>query len=1029
MNEISEKLYDYFQAYNYLNVGVVATNSQNQIVFANNLARSKLDFVVGKKCHETFFNSPTSCKNCPLGHNTELPLLNNQQSLKIGGFFFKTSCEIRIINEEKYIINTLTDITSETLLTRTLKKSKKKYKDIVHSGSSIILRLKSDGEIIFVNKEVEKLLGYRFDEIIGGNFTQILSADQELQEVTKKINTSAENSSFIETELQSSMGEKVWVSWTLRKMYNRKGKFEEIIAIGSDITEKRQIEQENQQHEKLISSIFKAVPTGICYLKNNKVVQVNNQFCELTEYTSDQLQDKDLAILFDDTPEYEKLFTDIYKNLGVIGSVNKETIIKCRSGIYKNIMLSATWLNPEQTVEGVTISMLDISGQKEIEYALRMHQQKLRNVIDAANDAIIITDAESAVIVDTNTFASSLLGKPAIELVGSSQMDLFPNELKTIAEQNFIEDVKSGKPRLKEISVYHNEGHWVPVEISSNVFKDDDHHRYIIGLYRDISKRKHNEEILKAKNEEIAHQVDELKTLNEELLQTKMNKDKVYQQFNAIENHYKQLFNTMASGFALHKMFYDAEENPIDYIFLEVNPAFEKLTGFKKEDVINKTVSEVIPDADSNWIRQFQHVAREGKAYRFNNYLGDNNKFYEGVAYSPEKDYFAVLFNDITERVKAEEALKEREESFKALTENSPDITMRFDKKLKILFINQSIEMYATFKKEDVIGKKLNDIINDPMIPNEIMYEIDEVFKLKNSTEKEFEINIRHHKIYFNWRFLPEFDDNGNVTSVLSLARDVTEQKKFEHQLMLAKDKAEESDRLKSAFLANMSHEVRTPMNAIIGFASLLENNNLDIERRHRFIQIIKSRSDDLMRIISDILDISSIETGQVSISNDKIDIHALFKEICDFHINKLKLLENKNVNITLALPDTKSKTIIISDRHKLNQVINNLLDNALKFTLDGEVEMGFQIQKNSILTFIRDTGIGIPENNKEMIFERFRQVEDTLTRTYGGNGLGLAICRSYVNLLGGQIWVDSKLGVGSTFYFTIPLNDKSSIK
>jgi len=256
-----------------------------------------------------------------------------------------------------------------------------------------------------------------------------------------------------------------------------------------------------------------------------------------------------------------------------------------------------------------------------------------------------------------------------------------------------------------------------------------------------------------------------------------------------------------------------------------------------------------------------------------------------------------------------------------------------------------------------------------------------------------------------------------NEKSLLSILEDVVEK---EQALKAAKEKAEESDRLKSAFLANMSHEIRTPMNAILGFSQLL-NDIESVEERNKFINHITSNGEHLLSLINDIIDVSKIEAGLMTIESNKCSINQLLEEIYQIFNTNKKIKEN-NIQIILNTPLTDNESIILTDSKKLRQILSNLIDNAIKFTERGSIEYGYKIKDPQTLEFyVKDSGEGIPEDKQEIIFERFIQADMSLTRTQGGTGLGLAITKAFVKLLGGEISVKSKIDQGSTFYFTLP--------
>ena len=262
----------------------------------------------------------------------------------------------------------------------------------------------------------------------------------------------------------------------------------------------------------------------------------------------------------------------------------------------------------------------------------------------------------------------------------------------------------------------------------------------------------------------------------------------------------------------------------------------------------------------------------------------------------------------------------------------------------------------------------------------------------------------------------------GKITYIYAIIHDISNRIEAENELIDAKKRAEESDRLKSAFLANMSHEIRTPMNSIIGFSSLLEDPNLSDKMRHEFVRHIQSSGDHLLNLINDIIDISKIEANELKVSLKDINLNQLLddifvllkKQITNSSKNEIQLLLQKGIN--------KPEFIIKTDEVRLKQILLNLLNNAFKFTDSGSIEFGYKYREDSVIQFyVKDTGIGIPKDKQQQIFSAFQQIEEYASRNHGGAGLGLSITRSLVEKLGGHIWVMSEPGDGSRFYFTHP--------
>jgi signal transduction histidine kinase len=244
------------------------------------------------------------------------------------------------------------------------------------------------------------------------------------------------------------------------------------------------------------------------------------------------------------------------------------------------------------------------------------------------------------------------------------------------------------------------------------------------------------------------------------------------------------------------------------------------------------------------------------------------------------------------------------------------------------------------------------------------------------------------------------------------------EYQKQNQELQQAKEIAEESDRLKTAFLQNISHEIRTPMNAICGFSNLLASNDLPNDSKAGYIAIIENSCNQLLSIITEVLTISALETKQEKVTLQEVQLNGMILEL----ISILEpIAKNQSIQLRkrLGLPDEAS--LLLIDSTKFNQILTNLLSNALKFTKEGFIEVGYSVDGGQLYFYVQDSGIGIPDQYQQFIFERFRQGDERIGREYGGTGLGLAISKALVELMGGEISVQSKEGVGSTFRFSIP--------
>ncbi|MDZ7820877.1 MAG: ATP-binding protein [Candidatus Marinimicrobia bacterium] len=257
-----------------------------------------------------------------------------------------------------------------------------------------------------------------------------------------------------------------------------------------------------------------------------------------------------------------------------------------------------------------------------------------------------------------------------------------------------------------------------------------------------------------------------------------------------------------------------------------------------------------------------------------------------------------------------------------------------------------------------------------------------------------------------------------NSTILEGFIVDISERKASELELLKAKQKAEESDHLKSSFLANMSHEIRTPMNSIMGFLNLLQEPELSGENKDSYINIVKQSSTRLLNTINDIIEIAKIESGHVKTSPEAMEISAVLEYFYNFFKPEA---DKKGLSLRLKNNIDKSTDVLRTDRNKLESILNNFMDNALKFTSEGFVEIGADRENDRIVFHVSDSGPGIPADRQEAIFDRFIQADMGINRSHEGSGLGLSISRAYAGMLGGEILVRSQPGEGSTFYLTLP--------
>ncbi len=522
----------------------------------------------------------------------------------------------------------------------------------------------------------------------------------------------------------------------------------------------------------------------------------------------------------------------------------------------------------------------------EIKVNLYSNLDVYKSIFDNAQDIILLFSQEGN-ILKANSEAVKLYGYTYEELLSLKIRDIRNVKSDDVINSQLSEALKNNI--LFETYHYRKDGSSFPVEVkSSGVYVEGN--KIVISIIRDLSKRKQQEKELK----------------------------------DSVEK-YRLIYSKMNQGMALHEIILDENNKPIDYTFIDINESFEKIVGIDKQDIIGKTVKDVMPNTEDYWIEKYGQVALTGKDMYYQNFSKELNKYFEIYAYSPEYKKFAVIFTDTTERVIRERELKEKYEELSAIYE----------------------ELTAT--------------------------------------EEELRSNYK--------------------------------------ELETAKEEADRANAVKTMFLANMSHEIRTPLNGIIGIADLLEGTSTN-NVQNEYLKMLKISSTSLLAIINSILDMSKIEAGKLELYKSPFNL----KDVLDTIVNSLQLIAHEKQLKIMYYIEPFINLEIIGDKVRLNQVIINLINNAIKFTDSGYIILSAKkIYSDSkiinIQFSVEDTGIGIDNDYKDKIFEAFFQGDSSKTKKYAGTGLGLAISKEIVGLMNGEIWYESKIGQGTTVYFTAEFN------
>lgn len=486
---------------------------------------------------------------------------------------------------------------------------------------------------------------------------------------------------------------------------------------------------------------------------------------------------------------------------------------------------------------------------------------------------------------------------------------------------------------------------------------------------------------------------------------------------------YKNLINNMPILYIQGELICDEDGKPKDMIYRNVNTHFLK-TFSLTEEVIGKTASEVFPKSTPDLLHFVKMSIDENRAITFPYYFKQVNTFYDIVLKGSDNSYVVDVFClDSTELHKAQQKLSATNNKLAMALDVASIVPWKWDLLSKTILcdINKPIELSTSERSVDEEQLAVPDSQYFAKIFKEDRKRVEKAYQdlLEGRSAKVREeyrvVNIENHVPRIEWveaqAVVETRDENGKPLTLVGSSLVITKRKKMEMELMTARDRAEESNRLKSAFLANMSHEIRTPLNAIVGFSGILASTDEE-EEKQEYVSIIENNNTLLLQLISDILDLSKIEAGTLEFHYSNIDLNKIMNEIVSSM--QLKIQSDK---VQLSFHPTMENCFINAEKNRLSQLLINLIGNAIKFTNEGVIRFGYELRGKELYFYVSDTGCGIPKDKQKSIFERFVK----LNGFKQGTGLGLPICRTLVDHMGGTIGVESEEGKGSTFWFTIP--------
>lgn len=877
-------------------------------------------------------------------------------------------------NDKFGILVVSTDITDRRNAERELVDSEEKYRVVVENANDGIV-IAQEGVIVFANMQCSNMLGYSIEEAYGKSIFDFISQEKRysVKRSFEKWLKSKKSSSIFETELIMKDGNLLQVEMN-SKIITYQNKSSVIILI-RDISERVKAHIALLESELSYKSIFDHASDAI-YIQNRDGVflDVNPAALKMYGYTREEM--------VGNTPEM----------LSPPGLNDLEETIKCLIKAFEGMPQRFEWwgmrkngeIFPKEVVmnkgnyfgkEVVFAMARDITDRYSVLEALKESEDKYRSLTSQLPVGVYRSTPDGQ-LVYSNPALVKILGYNSVEellKLNVQQLYVYPadrnNQFKAV--ERTTEIIQS------EFQLRKKSGEIIWVRDNSRlILNKQGQPEYFDGVLEEIT-------LQKAADKALLESESKLRAT------LRANPDLMFR-FDR-----QGTFTDYHSNFA-HDLYIDKE------LIIGSN-----IREHFSEEIASKTIDSIKKCLETGEMQTIEYSLDRP----------EGTKHFEARQVAVDEDEVLSFARDITDQRRREEEIRMMARALMSVN----DCVTITDKQNNLLFVNEKFTEIYGYEKEEVIGR------NIIMLRAENLKKIEDQILMSTVSGgwKGELLNRRKDGTVFpiNLSTSAVKDDNNNVLVLIGVSNDISEQKRAEQELIEAKERAEESDKLKSAFLANMSHEIRSPMNGILGFAHLLKDEGLSITAR-QYVEMITISGNHLLAVINDIVDISKIQANQLKITYSEVDLNNLMEELFMTFSYQVKSMDNQLLNLHKSVPEDDKIYKLNTDMVRLRQIFFNLLSNALKFTNEGLIVFGFQSNSNNeIEFFVKDTGAGIPYEFQTVLFERFRQADDSLSRSHGGAGLGLAISKGLVELMGGKMWFESKPERGSSFYFSLPFN------
>jgi PAS domain S-box-containing protein len=892
------------------------------------------------------------------------------------------------------MVGSLTDITQRIEYEQKLIESEKFYKTLSDISTdyaySIIISEQGKLEIEWYFGPINKLTGFSSEELIAMGGTVSIAHQDDLELIASKIEQQlAGKTVSSEYRIINSDGEIKWLrDKGMPVLDDEDDRVLRIVGIIQDITAEKEAQLKLKESEEKLQVTFASIGDAVITTDINGIITKMNRTAEhLTGWKENESLGNDLEKVFNiiNAQTGKKAFNPVDRVIetGEICGLANHTILISKNGEKRQIADSAAPIRTKDNkIIGVVLVFRDVTEEYKRREELRKSQiqlergQKIANFgsweFDFNNNSVFGSDEAKKIygISTSDEFSIDTIQKVPL----LKYRPILDKALKALMTEKAPYDIEFEIKR-------QNDGE---IRLIHSIAEYDQENNKVFGIIHDITDQRKIEDALKKS-----------------------------------EENFRMLAENARDFILVHDL-----KGQIIY----ANPMAEKYIGHSNVENKGLNVMDFVPSEEiSQLLKRFNQRsegAQDQFLYEVSVVKSNGEKAPVEISSSPiikdgKIQSILLVVRDIADRKSYEKALKESEIKYKNLVEDINDLVWEVDTEDRFTFVNSRSEDFLGLEPEEVIGSKCSDYLKESD---------------KQRYKETFLRTYRDHSPYKQSVFTyirsdgsesiwessgkPIFNDENVFMGFRGISRDITERKQAEIAIMQAKEKAEQSDALKSAFLANMSHEIRSPMNSIVGFAKLLEDSDISKDERMEYSAIINSKSKQLLNLINDIIDISKIESGIIETNPKHFNLNNLLRVIkSDFSKNASE--KNLSFDIYTGLRDDKA--VFYCDPLRIKQLLTNLVSNAIKFTDHGGVKLGYKIKDQNIEFFVKDTGIGIEKEKQEIIFKRFMQVDNSFTRQFGGTGLGLALVKEIVDHLKGSIKLESEPGKGSTFYVTLP--------